>query len=154
VRELFEGGRRCIEEHWWRPATVPSTLLPGEGEHSPLLRAVRATQGDYSAAFFTADQSSPRAAQIARSLNGLLIALGVALRDERRQVISVAATFREVPADQEAGAVLVRSDAEGRLRLEVVGPDGTQMLRAGIWFGCGSRSARYQDEAPSYYAAS
>jgi hypothetical protein len=130
VRELYQGGRRCVEEHWWPPGAAPAGLLPEETRETERQARPR-----------IAGRLVPVETPMVVEADILAGALDVALRGEARRVISVAACFDTVPADPLACTVRICAAAEGRIRLDVETDFGTPVLRAAVWFGCGARLA-------------
>jgi hypothetical protein len=128
VREVCQGSRRCVEEHWWPAGAAPAGLIPEEPEEPGEQARSRIARRPLRL-------GTPMAPQA-----GILLAtLDIALRDETRPVISVAACFDSVPADPLACRVRIRAATEGRIRLDVETDSGTRVLRAAVWFGCGAR---------------
>lgn len=125
VREVYQGSRRCIEEHWWLAGAVPAGLIPEEPEERARSWIAR---------------RPPRLGTPMTSEAGMLLAaLDIALRGEARPVISMAACFDNAPADPLACMVRIRAATEGRIRLDVETDFGARVLRAAVWFGCGAR---------------
>jgi hypothetical protein len=127
VRELYQGGSRCVEEHWWPAGAAPAGLLTGETQETGRQARPR-----------VAGRLLPVESPVAAEAHLLAAALDVAVRGEARRVISVAARFDTVPAGPLACTVRICAAAEGRIRLEVETDSGTPVLRATVWFGCGA----------------
>ena len=127
VRELYQGGRRCVEEHWWPAGAAPAGLLTGETQETERQARPR-----------IAGRLLPVETPMAAEAHLLAAALDVALRGDVRRVIAVAACFDTVPAGPLACTVRTGAATEGRIRLEVETDSGTPVLRAAVWFGCGA----------------
>jgi hypothetical protein len=138
VRDLYQDNRRAVQEHWWPVGAVPADLIPGEPAESAVPRSLRAGARLAKAlAGGSPDDGSPD--RVATALmGGLLAALDTALHGCTRPVISVAASFDGEPADLQACVVRISASTEGRIHLHVESSPGRQVLRAAVWFGCGS----------------
>lgn len=136
-RELYQAGRRCVEEHWWRAGDVPGELIPAHGGYAASYRVVRPQRQDLLAGELAATVIFPDDQRTAGSIAWLATAVSVALRGERRQVAAVAARFWDAPVDPARGRVRVAGGTEGRIWVDVQTADSLPVLLAAVWFGCG-----------------
>jgi hypothetical protein len=127
VRELFQDGQRCIEEHWWQHGGLPESLLAEEASGTSV-RLARTT-----ALAVPADDHP-----VGDVLTALRQALRVALENERRQVASVAVYFGTVPVELAACVVHVGAPTDSQVRFDVRNDGAEPLLRAAARFACGA----------------
>jgi hypothetical protein len=139
LRELYQDGCRCIEEHWWPADAVPAGLIPARRSLSSELRFIRPGKLDLLAGKTAATGIPPDDQRTAASIGRLVAALSAALRDERRRVATVAACFLSAPTRPQDCIIRISGGAEGRLWLDVEDTRRCLLLLAAVWFGCGPR---------------